>query len=110
MGLQEGCRARAAPATLALPAHASLNCPQSLPMGRRGSGWGHPGWGLRGVGGPTCSLWGTCDGSAMSLASRTDRTAEVGAHQRLWLEILDDGVLTDRQMVLVATEDQAVVH
>ena len=46
----------------------------------------------------------------MSLASRTGCTVEVGALQRLWFEILDDGVLTDRQVVLVATEDQAVVH
>ena len=46
----------------------------------------------------------------MFLASRTDHTVAVGAHQRLWFEILDDGVLTDRQMVLVAAEDQAVVH
>lgn len=33
-----------------------------------------------------------------------------GAHQRLWLEILDDRVLSDRQVVLVAAEDQAVVY
>lgn len=32
-----------------------------------------------------------------------------GVDQRLRLEILDDGVLTDRQVVLVATEEQAVV-
>jgi hypothetical protein len=30
-------------------------------------------------------------------------------HQCLWLEVLDDGVLPDGQVVLVATEDQAVV-
>lgn len=30
-------------------------------------------------------------------------------HQRLWLEILDDGVLSDGQVVLVPTEEQAVV-
>ena len=110
VGLQEGCRAHAAPRLPSPTAHASLNCPQSLPMGRRGSGWGHPslGWGVGRE--ATCFIWGTCDRSAMSLASRTDRTVAVGAHQRLWFEILDDGVLTDRQMVLVATEDQAVVH
>ena len=60
--------------------------------------------------GATCCIQGTRDGSAMFLASRTDHTVAVGAHQRLWFEILDDGVLTDRQMVLVAAEDQAVVH
>lgn len=31
-------------------------------------------------------------------------------HQCLRLEVLDDGILTDRQVVLVATEEQAVVH
>lgn len=31
-------------------------------------------------------------------------------HQRLWFEILDDGVLPDREVVLVAAEEQAVVH
>ena len=49
-------------------------------------------------------------GRAASLAPRTDRSARVEAHQRLRLEILDDGVLTDRQVVLVAAEDQAVVY
>ena len=38
-------------ATLPLTAHASVNCPQSLPMGRRRSGWGHPSLGVGGVGG-----------------------------------------------------------
>ena len=38
-------------ATLPLTAHASVNCPQSLPMGRRRSGWGHPRLGVGFLGG-----------------------------------------------------------
>ena len=85
------------------------NAPSPPLPGGGDLGWCILAWGARG-GGTTCSIWGAWDGLAMSLASRTGCTVEVGAHQRLWFEILDDGVLTDRQVVLVATEDQAVVH
>lgn len=31
-------------------------------------------------------------------------------YQCLWLQVLDDGILSYRQMVLVATENQAMVY
>lgn len=40
----------------------------------------------------------------------TGLTCRAGAHQRPGLEVLDDGIVADRQVVLVATEEQAVVH